>query len=208
MGLNGQNDHAAAPARFQRIVLRLSLVQGIDGGCAAPQTARPGARRKVRAVHHPAAGGRAGVAHSRGSQYNTPDQKTVSVAVLLTAPDEAVMVQLPALTPVAMPRALMVAMAGSLEVQLTAPEMLPLELSEKVPVAVNVVVVPFATDMVRGATVMPVNVASVTVMELAAEVAPPDTEAVIVVVPAALPVTTPALLTLAVAEAADNQVTE
>ncbi|MDO8989029.1 MAG: hypothetical protein Q7U91_05285 [Sideroxyarcus sp.] len=137
--------------------------------------------------------------------------KTVSVATLEIAPLVAVMVLVPALTPVAMPLALTVTTAGLLEVQVTEPDIFPSVASEKVPVAVSTVVLPLAKDMVSGEIESPVKLAPVTVMPAASEVTPytppPLMEAVMLVVPIALPVTTPALDTLAVADAADIQLT-
>ncbi len=129
-------------------------------------------------------------------------------------PAEAVIVQVPAATPVAIPLASTVHTAGSLEAQLTKPDTLPVVVSENAPVAVNVVVLPFAIDMVTGAIVNPVRVDDVTVMVPFAEVVPPYVvplfnEAVITVAPTALPVTTPVLgVTLAMPEAAVVHVTE
>ena len=126
-----------------------------------------------------------------------------------TVPIEAVMVEVPAFTAVAMPLALTVATAGALEVQVTEPEMLPLLLSEKVPVAVKVVALPRASDIVKGEIVMPVKLAAVTVITSLVEMVPYPIpllkEAVTLVVPTAAAVTTPGLTALAMAGAADVQ---
>ncbi len=127
--------------------------------------------------------------------------------------DVAVMVQVPAPTPVALPTASMLATVGSLQVQLTTPEMSPVVLSAKFPLAVKVVVVPFAIDMVAGATAMEFNWAEVTVIVPELDMTPPlrgplSIEAVIVVIPTALAaVTRPVLApTFATAEALEVQV--
>ena len=134
---------------------------------------------------------------------------TVSVAALDVMPfNEAVMVLLPMPLPVAIPLALITATPMSLEFQMTEPEILPEVASEYVPVAVNMVVVPFGIDAAAGAIVMPDRVAAVTVMAAAGEVMP-LMEAVTVVFPTVTPFTTPVLLpTFAVAGSADTQVTE
>ena len=108
------------------------------------------------------------------------------------------MVVLPVPTPVAMPLASTVATVVLLDVQAADPETLPVELSEKLPEAVKVVVVPLAIDVVSGATEMPVSVAAVTDTLTAGAVTTPYVPALeaalIVVVPTALPNTTPELL--------------
>ena len=122
------------------------------------------------------------------------------------------MVQLPALTPVATPLPSTVATAGLLEDHVTDPETLPVVPSEKVPVAVKVVIAPGAIETVGGATVRLFSVAAVTVMAPVPDVTPYTvplfTDAVIVAVPIVLPVTTPGLATLAVPGAADDQLTD
>jgi hypothetical protein len=116
-------------------------------------------------------------------------------------------------TAVAIPLALTVATPVLLEVHVAEPDTLPVVLSEKLPVAVKVVVVPAAADGVRGATEIPVRVAPVTVTLSGAEVmtlyALTFMAAVTVAAPTALPVTTPVLgPTLAVLGAADVHVTK
>lgn len=145
------------------------------------------------------------------------DQRTVNVTVLVIPFKVAVMLQVPvpsvpSPTPVAMPRASMVATVVSLEVQVTEPEILPVVLFENVPVAVKVVVLPLPIDIVAGVIAMLCSVASVTVMLAAGEVMVPYNEgmaAVMLVVPTATPVTKPVLLpTLAVPGATDVHVTK
>lgn len=133
------------------------------------------------------------------------------MAVFVIPLNDAEMVLLPMPTPVAVPLELMVATVVSPDDQATAPDMFPLVLSEKAPLAVKVVVPPLATDIVNGEMVMPVSEAAVTVMLAGGEVTMPyelPMDAVMLVVPTAMHVTTPVLLpTLAVPGVADVQVT-
>ncbi len=114
----------------------------------------------------------------------------------------------PLLTPVAMPLALTVATAALLELHVTEPEMSPMVVSEKVPLAVNVKVAPRTMMAACGVTAMLDTVAVVTVTLSTGEVIP-FKDAVIVVVPGATGVTTPVpAATVAVAGLADVQTTE
>jgi hypothetical protein len=114
----------------------------------------------------------------------------------------------PLLTPVAMPLALTVATAALLELQVTEPEMSPMVVSEKVPLAVNVKVAPRTMMAASGVSAMLETVAVVTVTLSTGEVIP-FKDAVMVVVPGATGVTTPVpAATVAVAGLADVQTTE
>ena len=78
---------------------------------------------------------------------------TVSTVEPLTSPRVALMLDVPAATPVREPAVLIVA-AGSSEAQVTWPVRSALELSQYVPVAVNCWVRPAAIDGLAGVTAM------------------------------------------------------
>lgn len=119
---------------------------------------------------------------------------TVKVALLeVTPPTDAEIFDVPTANEEAMPLALSVATAVLLDVQITAPETLPVVPSEYVPVAENVTGLPFGVEGTRGLMLIPVNTAVVTDRLAAGEVTP-FADAVIVVLPTATPVATPEML--------------
>src|SRR5277367_4466085 len=126
---------------------------------------------------------------------------TVSVTPgLVTLPDAAVMLVVPAATPVATPLALIVPAAVFDDVQLTPvvnAAVLPLLY---VPVAVYCCVSPAAMLAVAGVTAIDCSTAAVTVSVTPALVNPPDA-AVMLVVPAATPVAVPVPVPVIVAAA-------
>jgi hypothetical protein len=85
------------------------------------------------------------------------DAVTVSVVDALIIPDVAVIVLVPALTPVANPFVAIVAADGFDELQVMEPVIFCVELSEYVPVAVNCWVVPIAMPGLAGVTAMDTN---------------------------------------------------
>ena len=105
--------------------------------------------------------------------------------------------EVPTVTPVATPAALMVATAGVAEAQVTRPVMSCVVLLEKVPMAVNGSVAPTAMLGVAGVTAIDWRVAALTVSTV--EPVTPLSVAEIVEVPAATPVATPAALMVATA---------
>ena len=130
---------------------------------------------------------------------------TVKVAEPDLPPDVAVIVAVPADTPVASPGDTTVATAMGSEVHVTVLLMLALVPSEKLPVATKVCVPPICTVGAKGATVMELNVAAVTV-KVAEPALAPDV-AVIVAVPADWPVATPGYTTVATASGSEVHVT-
>ena len=80
-----------------------------------------------------------------------------------TAPEAACIWLAPVATPVANPPAVMVTTLVVCEVQVTEPVKFCVELSEKVPVAVNCSVLPFAIEGFAGVTAIDTSVAEVTV---------------------------------------------
>jgi hypothetical protein len=136
---------------------------------------------------------------------------TVRVAVPVTEPDFALMVEEPTPTPLARPAELMVAMAGADEVHVTEVRTCVLP-SSKLPIAVNCWVVPAAIDAVptaieaaAGVTSMEIKFAGTTV-RVVVSVSDPRV-AVRVVLPAARVVASPELLTVAVDANDELQVT-
>ena len=113
---------------------------------------------------------------------------------------------MPAATPVANPPALIVATPVVCELQVTELVKFCVELSEKVPVAVNCSVVPLATEGFAGVTAIDTSVAEVTVSKVE-PLTLPDA-AMIVLVPAAFAVAIPLELIVAVPAFWDCQVTE
>jgi hypothetical protein len=83
---------------------------------------------------------------------------TVNVVVPLTVPLVAVMVVVPAATPVARPPAMIVAVAGALEVQVAVAEMSFVDLSLLVAMAVNCWLPFVGTDGSAGVTAIEVTV--------------------------------------------------
>ncbi len=92
----------------------------------------------------------------------TVAEVTVSAAWLLTTPDWAVMVVLPAAVVEARPAALMVAAPVLLELQVTEAVMSWVPPSDMVPTAMYCCVVPAATEAVRGVTTSETSIAGPT----------------------------------------------
>ena len=113
--------------------------------------------------------------------------------------------EVPTVTPVATPAALMVATAGVAEAQVTRPVMSCVVLLEKVPMALNGSVAPTAMLGVAGVTAIDWRVAALTVSTV--EPVMPLSVAEIDEVPAATPVANPAALMVATAVVAEAQVT-
>ena len=113
--------------------------------------------------------------------------ETVSVVELLTAPSNAVIVVFPVVRLEANPRFVMVATAGVEELHSTDCVMSCVELSLKVPVAVNCLVALFGMDEFAGAIASDTNVAVVTVTEVLADTVPEVTLTVDVPGPTASP---------------------
>ena len=122
---------------------------------------------------------------------------TVMVAVPLAVPDRAVIVVLPAATPVTTPEPETVATAVLLLVQVTDAPAITLPLASRT-VAVNDAVLPMATVAVAGVTVTLAAVGALTVTVAVPLALPLD--AVIVALPGPTPVTTPEAETVATAE--------
>ena len=120
---------------------------------------------------------------------------TVSTVEPLTLPNVALMVDVPIATPWASPLALMVAVAGVADAQVTEPVMTAVVASEYVPVATNCWFVPAAIDGLAGVTEMLVRVAPATVSTVEPLTLP--SVAVIVLVPAATPWARPPALMVA-----------
>ncbi|HXO06277.1 MAG TPA: hypothetical protein VN884_11680 [Candidatus Sulfotelmatobacter sp.] len=126
---------------------------------------------------------------------------TVSVVEPLMAPEVALIVLVPVATPVANPPVVIVATVVVEELHVAVLVKFCVELSEKVPVAVNCSVAPFAMEEFAGVTVIDTSVAEVTVRIVEPLMAPEA--ALIVLVPAATPVASPPAVivaTLAVCE--------
>jgi hypothetical protein len=130
---------------------------------------------------------------------------TVRVVAPATAPEVALIVEVPTAMAVAKPLAAMVAVAGVAELHVTLPVRFCVLLSLKVPVAVNCCVRPFAMDGFPGVTAMDCSVAAVTV-RVVDPVIDPDF-ALMEEVPAATAVASPAALMVATVVVADAQVT-
>jgi hypothetical protein len=120
---------------------------------------------------------------------------TVSSVVPSTAPEAASTLLVPVANPVANPPAVIVTTPVDCELQVTELVKFCVELSEKVPVAVNCSVLPFAIEGFAGVTATDTNVAAVTVSVVEALMAPEA--ALIVLVPAATPVASPPALIVA-----------
>jgi hypothetical protein len=116
---------------------------------------------------------------------------TVSVAVPLIEPEEAVIVDVPTLTLVARPPAAIVATEVVDEPQVAVLVRFCVLPSLYVPVAVNCWVVPLAIDAVLGVTAIEVSTGAVTV-NVADPLIVPDV-AVMVALPCATPEASPAL---------------
>jgi hypothetical protein len=122
---------------------------------------------------------------------------TVTVADAVAAPDVAVIVAVPGATPLTTPFASTVATAAELVPHVTVRPVNTLPDASLV-TAVKVTFCPATTVAVDAFSVMLATAAVVTVMVAAADL--PSLVAVIVAVPAFLPVTSPALLTEAIVE--------
>jgi hypothetical protein len=131
---------------------------------------------------------------------------TVRFVVPLTAPDVACIWLVPADTAVAEPPAPIVATPVVCEVQVTEPVKFCVELSEKVPVAVNCSVLPFAIEGFAGVTAIDTRVAEVTVSRVD-PLTLPDV-AMIMLVPAAFAVAIPPVAIVAALVFWDCQLTE
>ena len=114
---------------------------------------------------------------------------TVSGALPTMLPRVALMLVVPADTPVAVPAAVIVATDSVSEAQTTSDVIICVVLSLNVPVALKFCFVPGAMVLLEGVTVINVTVALVTVR--VAVVLTDPSVAVIVVVPAASPLATP-----------------
>jgi len=114
---------------------------------------------------------------------------TVKVVDPVMAPETACIWLVPTATAVAKPPAAIVATVVVTELQVAVLVKFCVELSEKVPVAVNCSVLPFAIEGFAGVTAMDTSVAAVTV-RVVDPVMPPET-ALIVLVPVATPVANP-----------------
>jgi hypothetical protein len=114
---------------------------------------------------------------------------TVRVVVPLIAPEAALIVLIPVPAPVANPPAVIVATLVVCELQLAVLVKFCVELSEKVPVAVNCFVVPFVIEGFAGVTAIDTSVAEVTVRTVDPVTAPEA--ACILLIPAATPVANP-----------------
>ena len=134
--------------------------------------------------------------------------ETVNDALLDVMPlAEAVTVVIPCAKLDATPLELMVATAVLLDVQLTAPDTLPIVPSEYAAVAVKVTGFPLGVDGANGMMLIRVRTADVT-DKLAEGAVMPLADAVIVALPTVMPVATPvALLILAIAVFPDVQAT-
>jgi len=135
---------------------------------------------------------------------------TASTAVPLTVPNVALMVVVPSPVGVAIPVASIIATSISDDVHVTCPIRFSVVPSLNVPVALNCSVAPKAIAGLEGVIVIKLRVASVTVT--CATATSPENAAVMVVVPGASPVTTPAavepLPTVAAAVFEEVHVTE
>src|ERR1700735_1146437 len=131
---------------------------------------------------------------------------TVSVVEPLIAPETALIVLVPAATAVANPPVVMVATPVVAELQVTELVRFCVELSEKVPVAVNCCFAPTLTEGFAGVTAIDTSVAAVTVRVVEPLIAPET--ALIVLVPGAPPVAIPPVVMVATPVVAELQVTE
>ena len=115
---------------------------------------------------------------------------TVSVAEFDVKPRaEAVIVVVPAPSVDAIPVEFIVAIVVLLDDQTTEPEILPVELSENVPVAVKVEFAPLFAEVVAGAIAIPDSVAVVTLTATVPAI--PFNEADTFAVPEVIPAVTP-----------------
>jgi hypothetical protein len=131
---------------------------------------------------------------------------TVSVVVPLIAPEAALIVLVPAATPVANPAAVIVATLVVCEVHVTEPVKFCVELSENVPVAVNCSVALFAIEGFAGVTAIDTSVAAVTVSSVVPLTAPEVASMLLIPVPT--PVANPPAVIVAMLVVCELQVTD
>ena len=131
---------------------------------------------------------------------------TVRVVVPLRAPEAALIVLVPAATPVANPPALTVATLVVCEVQVTVLVKFCVELSENVPVAVNCLVALFAIEGFAGVTAIDTSAGAVTVSSVVPSTAPDA--ASILLDPVATPVANPRAVIVTTPVDCELQVTE
>ena len=122
---------------------------------------------------------------------------TVSVVDPLIAPEAALIVLVPPATPVANPPAVIVATVVVCELHVAVLVKFCVELSEKVPVAVNCWVVPLAMEGFAGVTAIDTSVGALAVTVRVVEPLIAPEAALIVLVPAAAPVANPPALIVA-----------
>ena len=133
---------------------------------------------------------------------------TVRVVEPLTAPELACILLVPAATPVANPPAVIVATVVVCELQVTEPVKFCVELSEKVPVAVNCSVAAIAIEGFAGVTAIDTSVGTVAVTVSVVDPLIAPEAALIVLVPAATPVANPPAVIVATVVVCELQVTE
>jgi hypothetical protein len=133
---------------------------------------------------------------------------TVRVVEPLMAPEAALIVVVPAATPVANPPVVIVATVVVCEVHVAVLVKFCVELSEKVPVAVNCSVAPFTIDGFAGVTAIDTSVGAVTVTVRVVEPLIAPEVACILLVPAATPVANPPAVIVATPVVCEVQVTE
>ena len=131
---------------------------------------------------------------------------TVRVVEPLIAADAALIVLVPAATPVANPPGLTVATLVVCEVQVTVLVKFCVELSEKVPVAVNCFVALFAIEGFAGVTAIDTSAGAVTVSSVVPSTAPDA--ASILLDPVATPVANPPAVIVTTPVDCELQVTE
>src|SRR4051794_33280699 len=125
----------------------------------------------------------------------SPAGETVSTVEPVTPAAVALIDEVPVATPVARPVALIVATEVVAETQVTLLVRFCVELSLNVPVAVNCSVVPLAMLGLAGATAIETSAAGETVSTV--DPATPESVALIIDVPFAMPVAKPVLLIVA-----------
>jgi hypothetical protein len=121
-------------------------------------------------------------------------------------PETALIVLVPAATPVANPPAVIVATPAVTELQAAVPVKFSVELSENVPVAVNCSFVPFAIEGFAGVTAIDTSVGAVTVRFVDPSTAPEA--ACIWLAPVATPVANPPAVMVTTLVVCEVQVTE
>jgi hypothetical protein len=131
---------------------------------------------------------------------------TVRVVEPVMPPETALIVLVPAATPVANPPAVIVATPAVTELQAAVPVKFSVELSENVPVAVNCSFVPFAIEGFAGVTAIDTSVGAVTVRFVDPSTAPEA--ACIWLAPVATPVANPPAVMVTTLVVCEVQVTE